>query len=96
MNTNIDRPVWQLSVRELLDILNMPKNEVEKTVPTLSKEIEYVYGISGLARILGCSKTHAQKLKSKGVFDKAIIQNGRKIIINKELALQLFKENSNE
>lgn len=96
MNTNIDRPVWQLTVRELLDILNPKTEQIESSNPTTNSETEYVYGISGLARILGCSKTHAQKLKSKGVFDKAIIQNGRKIIINKELALQLFKENSNE
>jgi hypothetical protein len=43
---------------------------------------------------LGCSKNHAGKLKSKGIFDEAIIQNGRKIIIDSEKALELFKDNS--
>lgn len=53
---------------------------------------EHVYGIDGLARILGCSKSHASKLKGKGIFDKAIVQNGRKIIIDKEKALELFNK----
>ena len=55
---------------------------------------KYVYGLSGLAKILGCSKNHAGKLKSKGIFDEAIIQNGRKIIIDSEKALELFKNNN--
>ena len=51
---------------------------------------EYVYGINGLADLIGCSKTHASRLKSQGIFDEAIIQRGRKIIIDREKALELF------
>ncbi|UWX66175.1 DUF3853 family protein [Empedobacter stercoris] len=85
-------PIWQLTVAELKEILsssnqnqNKPK---EKTSPSV--KIEYVYGINGLAKLLGCSKSHASKLKSEGIFDEAIIQNGRKIIVNKDKALELF------
>lgn len=67
-----------------------------KTPQENSVEVEqknkHVYGIDGLARILGCSKSHASKLKGKGLFDKAIVQNGRKIIIDKEMALELFNK----
>ncbi len=90
---SIDTPIWQLSVRELLEIidnstlLKMPNEEIKKDAPN------YVYGISGLAKLLGCSKGHASKLKAEGLFDEAIIQNGRKIIIDSDKALELFKKN---
>lgn len=53
---------------------------------------KYVYGLKGLADILGCSKAHAQTIKSSGILDKAIIQNGRKIIVDAEMAITLFQK----
>ncbi|WP_294249554.1 DUF3853 family protein [uncultured Chryseobacterium sp.] len=43
---------------------------------------------------MGCGKTKAQKIKNSGVLNEAIIQNGKKIIVNADLALKLLKENS--
>ncbi|MGQ1929028.1 DUF3853 family protein [Ornithobacterium rhinotracheale] len=88
MNDLYKTPITDLSVGELIDIIN------QKKVPQ-SPEIEknYVYGLKGLADLLGCSKTHAFKLKQSGIFDKAIIQNGKKIIVDADLALKLFKRN---
>lgn len=57
---------------------------------------KYVYGLSGLAKLLGVGKTTAQKLKNEGIFDAAITQTGKKIIVNSELALQLLKEHQNK
>ena len=90
-----NRPIWQLTIGEFVEILDARKQESSEnpTQETVFNE-KYVYGLSGLARILGCSKNHAGKLKSKGIFDEAIIQNGRKIIIDSEKALELFKDNS--
>lgn len=88
------KPVWQLTVGELIDILET-KLDISSTTKTeieTNEKREYVYGLSGLARILGCSKNHASKLKRTGMFDEAIIQNGRKIIIDKEKALELFND----
>ena len=48
------------------------------------------YGLKGLAKILGCSVSKASEIKSSGILDEAIIQNGNIIIIDKEKALQLF------
>lgn len=90
---NLNKPLWQLTIGELVDILDSRQPKTEKESETIEKsKIEYVYGLSGLASILGCSKNHAGKLKSTGVFDDAIIQNGRKIIIDSEKALELFKD----
>lgn len=90
-----NKPIWQLTIGELVEILDSRKPiPEEKTTTENFVGEKYVYGLSGLARLLGCSKNHAGKLKSKGIFDKAIIQNGRKIIIDSEKALELFKKDS--
>lgn len=103
---NIDKttPVWQISVGELSEIIkriiNDNKENNESDIFSSSNNNipprNYVYGIDGLAKLLGCSKTTAQRLKSKGVFSGAIKQNGRTIIIDSELALQKFEEYQNE
>lgn len=72
-------PIWQLSVEEFL--------EVSKNV---NSEKKYEYGLKGLAKILGCSVSKASEVKSSGILNDAIIQNGNIIIIDKEMALQLF------
>ncbi len=72
-------PIWKLTVEEFLDISKK-----------LNSENKYEYGLKGLAKILGCSVSKASEIKSSGILDKAIIQNGNIIIINKEKALQLF------
>lgn len=54
---------------------------------------KYAYGLNGLANLFGIGKTKAQDLKNSGILDEAITQNGKTIIIDKELALKLLKEN---
>ncbi|MGA9212138.1 DUF3853 family protein [Chryseobacterium gotjawalense] len=78
---NIDpkTPIWQLTVEEFVEV---SKN--------LNSEKKYEYGLKGLAKILGCSVSKASEVKSSGILNKAIIQNGNIIIIDKEKALELF------
>ncbi len=78
---NIDpqTPIWKLTVEEFLEVSQK-----------LSLENKYEYGLKGLARILGCSLSKASQIKSSGILDKAIIQNGNIIIIDKKMALKLF------
>lgn len=78
---NIDpkTPISELTVAELLEF---SKN--------FNAEIKYEYGLKGLAKILGCSVSKASEVKSSGILNDAIIQNGNIIIIDKEKALQLF------
>lgn len=52
-----------------------------------------VYGIDGLAELLHKSKSKAQRLKSSGVIDEAISQDGNTIIIDGDRALELIHEN---
>lgn len=53
---------------------------------------KYEYGIKGIAKTFGCSKDKAQKIKSTGDIDDAIFQNGNLIILDVELALELFRK----
>ena len=79
---NPKTPLWQLTVEEFLEI---SKN--------LNSEKKYEYGLKGLAKILGISISKASKIKSSGILDDAIIQNGNIIIIDIEKALELFGKN---
>ncbi|MBW3523308.1 DUF3853 family protein [Chryseobacterium sp. NKUCC03_KSP] len=80
---NIDpkTPIWRLTVEEFL--------EVSKNI---NSEKKYEFGLKGLAKMLGCSISKASEIKSSGVLDDAIIQNGNIIIIDKEKALALFAQ----
>ena len=69
--------------------------EWHKVATGQKKEIkEYVYGLKGLAKILGCSRTTASKIKNSGMIDDAISQVGKLIVIDKKKVLEIIaKEN---
>lgn len=81
---NIDpkTPIWQLTVEEFLQVA---KN--------LDAEKKYEFGLKGIAKILGCSLSKASEIKSSGILDKAITQNGNIIIVEREMAIKLFGQN---
>ncbi|AQW90051.1 DUF3853 domain-containing protein [Elizabethkingia anophelis] len=76
---DLNTPIWQLTVGQFMELQN--RSNTEK---------KYEYGIKGLAKILGCSRTKASEIKASGIIDDAIVQNGNIIVIDKEKALQLF------
>ena len=95
MNQMLDKRLFELTVAEFLEVINSSANVVEANTPDqidYVTESEYVYGIGGLAKFLGCSKNHIGKLKKDGIFSKAMYQKGRKIITNKKLALEAFND----
>lgn len=75
-------PIWKLTVEEFLEIAK-----------ALNAEKKYEYGLKGIAKMLGCSLSKASEIKSSGILDEAIIQNGNIIIVDKDKALQLFGKN---
>lgn len=89
-----ERLSMQFTSRDLLDLLEdsiVMKNENPKDIKQIEKK--YVYGISGIQKLLNCSESSAKRLKKSGVIDDAIIQNGRKIIIDVDRAMELLKSN---
>ena len=70
------------ALQHIYDIIEQDKPKVPK----------YVYGIKGLAQLLGCSTSTAKRLKRSGVLDGAIIQRNRSIIVDAQRALALFDD----
>lgn len=82
-----NKPLWQLTVGELLDILDSRKPTPKATTP----EKKIVYGLKGIAQLFGCSISTAQRIKNSGKIKKAMSQVGRKIVVDANLALQLYR-----
>jgi hypothetical protein len=83
------KPLWQMTGEEFLYLQNnaLPINKPQLEI--VDKYKRYVYGISGIANLFGCSKPTACRLKKSKKIDDAITQIGRKIIVDADLALQL-------
>lgn len=84
-------PLWQLTVGEFRQLLK-EGNLSSPNVTPVGREKKYVYGIPGIAELFNCSIASANKIKASGRIDKAIIQIGRKIIVDADLALELARK----
>lgn len=51
----------------------------------------YVYGLRGIQQLFGVSHKTAQEYKD-GIIKDAVMQNGRKIVVDADLALELFNQ----
>lgn len=78
--------IIDLTVGQLEDLM-------KRFTQPIQEERRKVYGIAGLASIFNCSTATANRIKKSGRIDKAIVQTGRTIVIDAELALQLYKNN---
>lgn len=88
-----EKLLFQMTGKEFLFLQEQRNN------PTTSQNEEplfinkkYVYGILGIAKIFNCSKSTANRIKKEGIIEGAIIQNGRKIIVDVELAMSLLEK----
>ncbi|WP_298615256.1 DUF3853 family protein [uncultured Odoribacter sp.] len=93
MNEIKEKPLFQATVGDVAKVLeeiitSSTSNESNKTHRA---DRRFAYGIKELAKVLGCSIATAQRIKSSGRLDKAISQDGRVIIVDVELALELMK-----
>jgi len=87
MNYDDNTPIVMLTVGQLKEIL---KDRVEiKGTDFAKPERKYVYGLKGIKTLFNVSHATASRIKQSGKIDKAIIQIGRKIIVDADLALEL-------
>lgn len=95
MNITNDTPVTFLTVGQLKEVLFGTGIVNNKPDPdTLPKAKNYVYGLRGIRQLFNVSHPTAQKLKD-GIIKDAISQHGRKIIVDADLAMELFKNSKN-
>ncbi len=79
-----------LLLREVRDLREL----VAKLEPP--KQKEEFYGIAGIAKILNCCNTTAQRVKNTGYIDGAIYQAGRQMLVDKDKLQSLYKENEHK
>ena len=77
-------------IRDLKDMVRTLADTVSDTIPPKKKE--YVYGIKGIAAVLGVSESIVERLKRDGALDGAYTQRNRTIIADKEKVLQYFDD----
>lgn len=94
----LEKPIWQMTGEEFLVLLQeSPTSDQESNIDSRSnyhEDPKYVYGIRGIANLLNCSISTANRIKQRGVIDQAIIQQGRTIIVDAEKALDLLRKDS--
>ena len=77
---------------EILDLKDMVRALADKVTESKPKKKEYVYGIKGIADLLGVSESTVERLKRDGALDGAYTQRNRTIIADKEKVLQYFDD----
>lgn len=85
---NKETPIAMLTVGQLMELLNMDKKQ---EVPAVQKTTNYVYGLRGIRTLFNVSHATAYRYKETIIKD-AVKQNGRKIIVDSEKAMELFNE----
>jgi hypothetical protein len=83
--------IIDLTVGELMELLETIKTTPQEA-PTKPKK-RLVYGIAGIAQLFNCSMTTANRIKASGRINRAIMQNGRTIVVDADLALELYNNN---
>ena len=91
----LEKPIWQMTGQEFLALNEQCRSTVQDqqivSISDNSLNKKYVYGIRGIANLLNCSIAKANRIKKRGIIDEAIIQEGRSIMVDVELALSLIK-----
>lgn len=86
-------PIAALTVAELKKvILSMRDTEATEQIQNMSGQPRFVYGLQGIEELFNCSRATAQKYKNT-IISEAVIQNGRKIVVDVEKAISLFNQN---
>jgi len=82
--------LFQMTGEELMYLQrSMQMTEKQQEIVAVNEAKKYVYGISGIAKLFGCSIPTANRIKRSGKIDMAITQIGRKILVDSQLAIEL-------
>lgn len=83
-----------LSLGEFLELAKpIVQSWIAEEKPAHFKDEDEVweYGMSAIQRLLNCSYTTAHRMKNSGLLDEAIVQSGRKIMVNVKKAKEILK-----
>ena len=90
-NIDLNKPLFQCTLGEFKAVVveALCDKKLEDIAAKAPKR--YVYGLSGLMKLLGCSISTAERIKQSGVIDEEISQTGDIIVTDAELALDLLR-----
>lgn len=90
-------PVAMLTVGQQRELIMTWVKEVIKEAsvesPRSESNVRYIYGIAGIAREFNVSYVTAYKMK-EGILRPAVIQNGRKIMVDVNMAHDILHKQS--
>ena len=84
----LQKTIGEMSGMEFIQLFKVA-NDVKADDSQENEEDKYAYGIAGIAEIFHCSLPTANRIKKSGRIKKAITQIGRKIVVDKKMALEL-------
>ena len=85
------RSLDSFTIGELLEVLDehfAPKRPADPPAESTGRR---VYGLKGIQELFGVSHKTAQRLKDHDI-KQAVVQNGRMIVVDVDLALKLFNK----
>ena len=83
-------PLATLTVADFKILMSEPSTGARPQTQPSTSEKHYVYGLQGIQDLFGCSHVTAQHYKDTFLC-KAISQRGRKIVVDADMAMELFK-----
>mgnify|MGYP003763160521 FL=1 len=87
MNVTEQTPLSFLTVGQFMELLNTGKQNAPVAVQESEKR--YIYGLRGIRQLFNVSHATAQRYKDTIIKD-AVLQQGRKIIVDVDKAMELF------
>ncbi|MGI6224120.1 MAG: DUF3853 family protein [Prevotella sp.] len=90
----LSKPLWQLTGEQYKTLTEGIMLNVFNSLQGQPPSHQLIYGIDGLAKFLGTSKSTAQRIKKSGIINEAIAQRGRTIVIDGDKAIELLKTRS--
>lgn len=97
MEALLNKAVLSMNGAEFLELLHQVKRteaREEKKHPTLNDYPnlpQFITGIKGLAKVLGISVSTVNRMKTEGILDDAIFQNGKTVIFDTYKVLEILR-----
>ena len=86
-----EKPFVSCTLGEVCDYIMDKLASIMSPEEEAPRKKNLMYGLAGLAKLLGCSISTAARIKKSGALSGAIHQTGKVIVIDADLALDLMK-----
>lgn len=87
----LDKPIFQMTGGEFMQLMKHAQPPMEATEKQDLSTGEFISGISGLARFLGCGRTKASEYRKSGLLEDATYDIGKKLFFHKEKVKEILK-----